>query len=164
MEKIRYSIFARIVYRYGNVIATLLLSVHLISSIIIMFHRWYFVFPALINLVVILWINKYFIKTYKMFPFEIEVDNEKIICRDFLIGKKEIMIKYEDIDELRGGIFSGYMTRPIYIHDARQNITIGFYSHVGNFQKLLTKILQNIPQKLYTEVTEKISSFRKVKK
>ena len=50
-----------------------------------MFHKWYFVFPALINLVVILWINKYFIKTYKMFPFEIEVDNEKIICRDFLI-------------------------------------------------------------------------------
>ena len=161
MENFRYSFFARLFYRYGNIIATLLLSVHLISSIVYMFEKWYFVIPALINAGIIYILNKYFIKTYKQFPFNVQANNEIIICKDFFFSKKSFEIKYEDIDRITGGIFSGYPTRPIYFHDGRQNITLGYYSHVGNFQKLTTKLLQNIPQYLYNDLTDRIRNIKK---
>jgi len=152
MEKYRYSFFARIIYRYGNIIASALLSIQMIASFIGMFVKWYFVFPALINLILILLLNKFFIKTYRLFPFTIEANNEKLICYDFFFSKKKIQINHKDITAIRGGIFSNYPTRPIYITDGKQNIEIGFYSHVGNFQKLLTKILQNIPEPVYNDL------------
>ncbi len=161
MEIYKYSFFAKVIYRFGNIIATILLSIHFFFSLIVMFKVWYYVFPALINFLVIYVINRYYLKTYKTFPFIIEADNEKIICKDFFPDNKEVVIKYDDISELRGGLFSGYPTRPIYIHDGKQNITIGFYSHVGNFQKFLTKILQNIPQSKYNETMENLKNGRK---
>ena len=153
----------RIIYRYGNIIATLLLSVHFIFSIIVMFHIWYYVFPALINGGIIYVINRYFFKTYRQFPFTVQADNEKIICTDYFFSKKEIVIRMENIDSVKGGLFSGYPTRPVYIHDSENDITIGIYSHVGKFQKLLTKILQNIPQYVYNDLMDKMRSLQKRK-
>ena len=161
MEKFRYSFFMKILYRYGNIVATLLLSIHLITSIIVMFAKWYFIFPALINACIIFIINKYYIKTYKLFPFNMQANNEVIICKDFFFSKRELIIKYEDIDQVSGGLFSGYPTRPIYVHDGENNITIGFYSHVGNFQKLLTRILQNVPQHIYNGLMDKLTEMKK---
>ncbi len=156
MEKYTYSFFARIVYRYGNIIATSLLSIQMVASFLGMFIKWYFVFPALINLILILLLNKYFIKTYKLFPFKVEADNEKLICYDFFLSKKKVEIHHKDIIGIRGGIFSNFPTRPIYITDGKQNIEIGFYSHVGKFQKLLTKILQNVPDQIYNDLMNSV--------
>lgn len=160
LEKYKYSFFAKLIYRYGNIIATLFLSVHFISSIMMMFEKWYFVFFALINGFIIFIVNRYFFKTYRLFPFTVEADNEKIVCRDFLFGRKEITIYHSDIENITGGIFSGYPTRPVYIKDGRQNITIGFYSHVGKFQKLITTILKNIPQPLYDKLLTGMKEMR----
>lgn len=160
MITFKYSFFAKLIYRYGNIIATLFLSVHFITSLIMMFEKWYFVFFAIINGFFIFLINKYFIKTYKLFPFRIDADNEKIICSNFLLSKKEITINHSDIENITGGIFSGYPTRPIYIFDGRQKLTIGFYSHVGKFQNLLTMILKNIPQPLYNRLLDSMKELR----
>lgn len=161
MENYTYSFFARVVYRYGNFIATFLLSIHLLSSIYLITEKWTFIIPAIINAGIIFYINKYYLKTYRLFPFDIQSDNEKLICKDFFLSKKKVEIKFKDIDYLKGGIFSGYPTRPIYIHDKEQDITIGFYSHVNNFQKLLTLILQNIPENIYNELMKKIIELKK---
>ncbi|MDH7604866.1 MAG: hypothetical protein QHH13_08210 [Melioribacter sp.] len=156
METFKYSFFAKIIYRYGNIIATLMLSVHLISSIYYISEKIFFIIPAIINSAIIFYLNKYFFKTYKLFPFEITISNNKLICKDFFLSKKKIEIDFRNIDKLSGGIFSGYPTRPIYIHDKSNGTVIGFYSHVGNFQKLLTRILQNIPEKLYNELMKNV--------
>lgn len=156
METFKYSFFAKIIYRYGNIIATLMLSVHLISSIYYIREKIFFIIPAIINSAIIFYLNKYFFKTYKLFPFEITVSNDKLICKDFFFSRKKIEIEFKNIDKLSGGIFSGYPTRPIYIHDKSNDAVIGFYSHVGNFQKLLTRILQNIPEKLYNELMKNV--------
>ena len=98
-----------------------------------------------------------------MFPFEITINNEKIICTNFLFNKRKLELRIEDIDKLAGGIFSGYPTRPVYIHDSRQNITIGFYANVGRFPDLLKIILQNIREDLYKDLLGKISVLRNKK-
>lgn len=156
METYKYSFFAKLIYRFGNFIATFLLLIHLASSIYFISEKFLFIIPAVINALLIFYLNRFFIMTYKLFPFEITVEDNKLICKDFFLSKKKIEIEFDNIDEIKGSIFSGYPTRPIYIHDKSKNITIGFYSHVGNFQKLLTVILQKIPENLYNSLLKSL--------
>lgn len=156
MKTYRYSFLSKLLYRYGNIPLTFLLLIYLATSAIGFFSHWYFIFFFFVNLTIIVWLNKYYIKTYQHFPFTISADNEKMICSSFFFSKRSVEIKFSDIDEIRGGIFSGFQTRPIYIHDSRQNITVGFYSQVGDFKQLLTTILKNIPQELYDKLLQEM--------
>lgn len=76
------------------------------------------------------------------------------------MSSRVVEIKMRDIDKISGGIFSGYPTRPTYIHDSVQNITIGFYANAGNFNELLMTIIKNIDEKLYQQLIEKIKKLR----
>lgn len=163
MKTYKYSFFSKLIYRYGNIPVTILLLIYLAVSITGLFSYWYYIFFTLINLLLLFSLNKYYIKTYKLFPFEISADNEKIICTNFLFGNKKIELRIEDIDRLTGGIFSGYPTRPIYIYDSKQNITIGLYANVGKFPELLKIILQNVKEDLYKDLAGKINELRKKK-
>ncbi|MCX6175389.1 MAG: hypothetical protein NTZ27_11610 [Ignavibacteriales bacterium] len=163
MKTYKYSFFSKLIYRYGNIPVTILLLIYLAISIIGLFSYWYYIFFTLINLSLLFLLNKYYTKTYRQFPFEISADNEKIICTNFLFSKRKIELRIEDIDKLTGGIFSGYPTRPVYIHDSRQNITIGLYANVGKFPELLKIILQNVKEDLYKDLVGKINELRKKK-
>lgn len=161
MKTYTYPFFSKLFYRYGNIPVTLLLIVYLAASVVGIFEHWYFIFFVLINLLLIVSLNKYYIKTYILFPFKITANNEKIICTEYFLSKKTIEIKLQDIDKITGGIFSGFPTRPIYLHDSNQNVTVGFYSHAGKFNELLKTILQNINDTLYSELIEKIKNSKK---
>lgn len=152
----KYSFFSKFLYRYGNIPLTLLFLIYFGMSVIGLLTQWYFIFFVIINLAIIIWLNRYYFKTYKSFPFIISADNEKLVCSDFLFTKKIVEIKLISIDKITGGIFSGYTTRPTYIHDAEQNITIGFYSSAGKFNELLMTIIKNVDEKLYQQLIDKI--------
>jgi len=156
----KYSFFAKLLYRYGNIPLTLFLLLYLSMSVIGFLSHWYYIFFVAINLAIIVWLNRYYIKTYKQFPYTISADNEKLICSDFLLAQKVIEIQLINIDKITGGIFSGYPTRPTYIHDAEHNITIGFYSNAGKFNELLVTIVKNVDEKLYQQLIDKIRKLR----
>ena len=163
MKVYKYSFFSKLIYRYGNIPITILLLIYLAVSIIGLFTYWYYIFFTLINVILLFSLNKYYIKTYKLFPFQISADNEKIICTNFLFSNRMIKLRVKDIDKLTGGIFSGYPTRPIYIHDSKQNIIIGLYANVGKFSELLKIILQNVNEDLYKDLVGKINELRNKK-
>ncbi|MFA5804575.1 MAG: hypothetical protein WC879_08015 [Melioribacteraceae bacterium] len=163
MKTYKYSFFSKLIYRYGNIPITILLLIYFAISIIGLFSHWYYIFFTLINLSLLFSLNNYYIKTYKLFPFEISTDNKKIICTNFLFSNRKIELRIEDIDKLTGGIFSGYPTRPTYIHDSKQNITIGLYANVGKFPELLKIILQNVKEDLYKDLVGKINELRNKK-
>lgn len=156
----KYSFFAKLMYRYGNIPLSILLLIYLGASIIGMLTHWYFVFFAVINIAIIVWLNRYYIKTYKLFPFTISADNERLVCSDFFFTSKTVEIKFENIDKITGGIFNGYPTRPVYIHNSIQNITIGFYSSAGKFNELLLTIVKNINEGLYQQLIDKMKELR----
>ncbi|MCK9280199.1 MAG: hypothetical protein M0P71_06235 [Melioribacteraceae bacterium] len=156
----KYTFFQIFLYRYGNIIATLFLVFHFFTSAIMMFQKWYFGVLFILNMFLIFILNKHFLKTYKYFPFLIKADDTKLICSNFFLSTKMIEIRYDEILELKGGIFSGHITKPIYVV-AKGNKEIGFYSHAGNFNKLLTQILQYIPQDLYNNSLNKIEEMKK---
>lgn len=158
MHTFTYPFIQKLIYRYGNIPVSLLMLFHLVASFYFLLHEWYFPLYAVFNLAILFAVNKYFFKTYKLFPFKIMADNEKIVCTNFFLSKKKVEILHENISQVSGGIFSGHLTRPMYITDSSQNIKIGFYPHAGDFNKLLTIILQNIPHELYEELLEKIKT------
>jgi hypothetical protein len=160
MKIFKYSIPAKLLYRYGNIPITILLTLYIFIASVDAVSHWYFIVFILINIYIIIAVNKYFFKTYKSFPFLVEADNEKIICSNFFFSTKQVQIKHINIDKISGGIFSGYPTRPVYIHDAMQDITIGFYTNSKELQSLLKIILQNITEDLYRELLGKLRNAR----
>ena len=160
MQTFKYSLQAKFFYRYGNIPLTILLLIYLGASIFGFLTHWYFIFFIAINSAIILWLNKYYVKTYKQFPFSITADNERMLCSDFLFTPKTLEINLADIDNITGGVFNGYPTRPTYIHDGRQNLTIGFYSSSGKLNELLLIIIKNINEDLYQQLIDKMKKLR----
>jgi hypothetical protein len=160
MTTYKYSFFSKLLYSYGNIPLTILLLIYLGTSIIGILLHWYYIFFASINIAIIIWLNRHYLKTYKQFPFTLSADNEKLICSDFFLTSKIVEIKFENIDKITGGIFSGYPTRPVYIHDNVQNITIGFYPSAGKFNELLLTIMKNINEDLYQQLIDKMKGLR----
>ncbi len=126
------------------------------------FQKWYYFFVALLNLIIIYLVNKFYLNSYKSFPFRIKSDEAGISCENFFLSKKSVRINFDDIDGISGGIFSGWNTRPVYIHDSRQNISIGFFAQ-GEFKDLLKVILKNINEELYRELLGKMKQMSGLK-
>ncbi len=161
MKTFKYSFIAKIIYRYGNFIISIILLLYLILSAFGMFKDWRFVFPLLINFILLYIVNKYYLKIYKLFPFKIEADNKELHCSDFMIKDRIEKIKIIDIDKIEGGIFSGRNYAPLYIEwDGKK---IGLSPHMKDFNKLLTIILTNIKKELYEELLESIKKYVKIK-
>lgn len=156
MKTFKYSLFSRLIYRYANIPVSLFLLIHVWVSIAGIYQNWIFAFPLLLNIIALVWINKFYIRSYNSFPFHIEIDNEKMICTDFFDRRKKVVLKHSDITEIKGGIFSGNKARPIYIYDEKHNIKLGFHHHLKGFNSVLTTILSNINQDLYSSLLDQV--------
>jgi hypothetical protein len=164
MKIFTYSAFAKIFYRYANIPITLLLLLSLLTALAGIYTNWIYIFPALFDITVIYVINRYYIKSYKRFPYKIEANNEKMICADYLFSDKLIELDHTSITKITGGIFSGNLARPIYLHDENNNIVISFNNHLKNYDKLLTIVLSNITQELYNDLLTKAKDTRIIKR
>jgi len=154
MITFKYSLFTKLIFRYANIPITLLLGIQLIFSFIMIYKEWYFLFFFLFNFLIIFFLNRFYFRSYKLFPFKIEMNNEKMICSDFFDSSKNVEIHLQDIDNIKGGILTDSPGRPVYIHDGKNDITIGLHSHIRNYNKLLTIILSNVTKELYNQVLD----------
>jgi hypothetical protein len=160
MKIFTYSIFARVFYRYANIPITLLLLLSLITALGGLYTNWIYIVPVVVDVIIMYAVNRYFIRSYKRFPYRIEANNEKIICTDYITGGKKVELNHTSITKISGGIFSGNLARPIYLYDGNNDIEICFNSHLKDYDKLLTIILSNITQELYENLLNKAKDTR----
>jgi energy-coupling factor transporter transmembrane protein EcfT len=156
MQTFEYPWLAKIVYRYANFPVTLILLIYFLVSLGALSESWFWVISAIVHALLIFFVNRYYWRSYKGFPYKIEVDNEKMICSNFFMSKKKVEVKLIDIESLRGGIFSSSLTKPIFMKIKNHESEVGFHYHLKNYNKLLTIILSNINQKLYNSLLEKM--------
>jgi energy-coupling factor transporter transmembrane protein EcfT len=156
MQTFEYPLLAKIVYRYANIPVTIILIIYFIASIGAVSESWIWVLSVIAHALLIFFINRYYWRSYKSFPYKIEIDNEKMICSNFFMSQKKVEINLIDIETLRGGIFSNSLTKPIFMKIKNSDSEIGFHFHLKNYNKLLTTILSNINQGLYNSLLEKI--------
>ena len=154
MQTFEYPLLAKIVYRYANIPVTLILFIYFIVSLGAMGESWFWILSAIVHALLIFFVNRYYWRSYKGFPYKIEADNEKMICSNYFMSNKKVEVKLIDIEALRGGIFSNSLTKPIFIKVRNHESEIGFHYHLKNYNKLLTAILSNINQGLYNGLLE----------
>jgi len=162
MKTYSYSAFAKFWYRYINIAITLLLLFYTAASLMLAFQKWYYIFVALLNVGIIYLVNRFYLTSYKSFPFRIRSDETGITCENFFLSKKTLRIEFANIDGISGGMFSGWNTRPVYIHDSKQKINIGVFAQ-GEFKELLKVILKNINEELYKELLSKMKQMSGLK-
>jgi len=119
-----------------------------------------FLLPISIDAILIYIMNRYYFRIYKEFPFEISIDNEKMICTDYFLSNKKIELKLSDIDNMTGGMFGKNPTKPIYVYSSAQNIKLGIYHHAKDFNKLVTVILSNVNKELYDRLIDGVKELK----
>lgn len=153
-----YALLFRIIFRYGNIIITPLLLLYTIPLIVFLSEKIIIAFPLIVNLLLIYFLNRHYFNLYKVLPYRIEADDEKIICSEFFLSKKEIVIYYNDVESLSGGIFENKISGLMKICEGKNNVCIGFYQRLNNSSKLATILLSKVNRDIYDNVLEKIKS------
>lgn len=163
MQSFKYQPFFRFLYRYGNIPVTILLSVYAVSLAVNIDKGIVYIIPFVVTFLVIYFLNRHYLMLYKILPYKIEVDDEKMICSDFLFYKEPITILFKDISSLEGGIFQGRLNGVMRIKDGTNNRTIGFYDKMKDARKLETLILSKVNKKIYDEVVDRLGMKKKEK-
>lgn len=100
-----------------------------------------------------------------MMPYKIEINNDKVTCSDFFFSRKQIIIFYEDIISLSGGIFENKLSGIMKVCDGKNDACIGFNQRLSNSSKLATILLSKVNRPLYDKVLKRImDGKKKVKK
>jgi hypothetical protein len=109
-------------------------------------------------------VNRTYLTYYKIIPYKIEADDDKMICSHFLFSKNSITIYFKDIDMLQGGIFSGRSSGIMKLRDSKSKLQVGFSQKIKNSEKLIALILSKVPKELYNEVINNLTERRQRKK
>lgn len=159
MEIHTYSFITKVFYRFGNIFITTLMILNLFPLVANVDSNRILILPILITLLIIYFTNRFYFLIYKSFPFRIEADEEKIVCKDFMFRKKEVVIYYKNIKSISGGIFEGRLSGIMKVCDGEKNICITFSHRIKNSTKLIALILSKVDKKIYNE---KIESLQKI--
>ncbi|HKB86250.1 MAG TPA: hypothetical protein VKD08_08790 [Ignavibacteriaceae bacterium] len=156
MQQFTYPYFYKVLYRYGNIPVTVILSIYLVPSVVYLDKNLLYLIPVVLLLLMIYLLNKHYLNLYKIIPYKIEADDEKLICTDFLFSRKEFTIYFNDIESLTGGIFDGRFSGVMKVCDRKNQVCIGFFNRLRNADKLQTILLSKVPRKVYDDVVERV--------
>jgi len=160
MQTFTYSLVFKIIFRFGNIIATLLLIIYLIPVIYYIDQNTILFIPLIIGVIILYMVNRTYLTYYIILPYKIEADDEKMICSDFLLSEKVITIYFKDIEVLQGGVFSGRSSGIMKMHDTKSKLQVGFSQKMKNSEKLIALILSKVPKDLYNEVINNLTERR----
>jgi hypothetical protein len=139
-------------------VVTPLLLIYAFSLVTLIDKNLVIIIPLLLSLFIIYYLNKSYINFYKLVPYKIEIDDEKIICSNFLFRDKTVTILIKDIESISGGIFEGKYRGLMRVCDGKNKLCIGFFDRLKNSGKLVTLILSKVDKKIYDKTIEQIQS------
>jgi hypothetical protein len=156
-----YPVIFRLIFRYGNIIVTPVLLLYSVPLITLLNEKIILAFPLLVNLFLIYFLNRHYFKLYRILPYKIEVDDDKVSCTDFFLSKKEMVFHYEDIILLSGGIFENKLSGIMKVCNGKNDLCFGFYQRLNNSSKLATILLSKVNRPLYDQVLQRIVEGKK---
>jgi hypothetical protein len=156
MQTFTYPAHYKLLYRYGNIPVTIILSIYLVPSVVYIDKNLIYFIPVILLLLMIYLLNRHYLNLYKIIPYKIEADEEKMVCTDFLFSRKEFTIYYRDIESLTGGIFDGRFSGVMKVCDRNNQVCIGFFNRLKHADKLQTILLSKVPRKVYDDVVERV--------
>ncbi len=158
-QTFKYSLGYKMIFRYGNIPISFVFVLYLLPVITSFNYQWTQSVYLLVFVALIIVLNRHYIKLYKLMPYKIEMDDEKLFFTDFTINDRTVTMKFEDIVSLKGGIFDGKISGLMKITDTSGN-EIGFFHKLTNAKQLETMILSKVKKEIYDAVIEKLSARR----
>jgi hypothetical protein len=158
-----YPLFFKLLFRFGNIFVTIILSAYLVPIIIRLDKDLANIVPLLIILALIYIFNRHYLMLYHILPYKIIADEEKIVCERFFLSKREVEFFYKDIATLTGGVFQGKVRGLMKVYDGKSKITIGFYDSIKDVRTLQTILLSRVNEDIYNSVIEKLGLKKKNK-
>ena len=116
----------------------------------------FYLIPLIISSLLIFFINKLYLTLYKIIPYKIVADEYKLICSEFLFSNKEVIIDFNNIDKLKGGIFEGKLQGLLRVYDGKNNVHIGYFNKIKNSKILGTILLSKVNKSVYEDVIRNI--------
>ena len=159
-----YPLLFGLLYKYGNIVVTFLLVFYTAPILLYVDQNYILLIPLIISLLLIYFVNRQYFTLYKIIPYKIEADDEKLLCSDFIYSNKVVTIYYEDIVKLKGGMFENKMSGVMKVYDEKKSVTLGFYTKLNNSSRLVTIILSKVKRELYDEVLDRLTEKKKKKK
>jgi len=160
MQVFTYPTFWKFIYRYLNLVLTPLLILYILPIGLRADKDLILLIPFTISIFILYYLNKTYFIFYKIVPFKIEADDEKIMCSQFIFKQKDITILMKDIYSLSGGIFDGRYRGLMIVSDGKNKVAIGFFDRMIGSQKLVTLLLSKVDMKIYNEVIAKIKELK----
>lgn len=160
MQVFTYSAFWKFVYRYLNLVLTPVMLLYILPIALNLDNKLILLIPFFISVYLLYYINKSYFIFYKLVPYKIEADDEKIICSQFIFRQKKITILMKNIESLSGGIFDGRYRGLMKVSDGKNKISIGFFDRMTNSQKLVTLLLSKVDINIYNDVLPKIEELK----
>lgn len=156
MKVYTYSLFYRLLYKFGNIPLSFFLILFLAPIIVELNKKPILLLPVIITLLMIYLLNKNYLEFYKILSYKIEVDGDRIICSDFLLSKKRIEFRFLEITALEGGIFNGRLYGVMKIK-TENNFTVGFFNSIKGAKELETIILSKVKRPIYDDIVSKLN-------
>ena len=159
-----YPFLFGLLYKYGNIAVTLLLVFYTAPIVFYVDQNYILLIPIVISLLLIYFVNRQYFALYKILPYKIKADDEKLVCSSYFLSKGDVTIYYEDIESLKGGMFENKMSGIMKVHDGKNSVTLGFYTKLNNSSRLVTIILSKVKKELYDEVLDRLTEKKNKKK
>ena len=156
MKTYKYALLPKLMYRYATVPISLILLSYFFISISQITSDWYYIIVAIVNVVILFYINKFYLNVYKLLPFVVTLDKEGITASNFMFGKNVIVLKYEDIDRITGGVFGYNPKGLIYIHESKNGNMISIHPAMEDANNFFKFVLDNIHSGLRDELVAKL--------
>ena len=138
-----YSLGYKLIFRYGNIPISFVFVMYLLPVITNFTYEWSKIAYLFVFILLIIVLNRHYLKLYKLMPYKIEMDDEKLVFTDFTINDRTVTMKFEDIVSLKGGIFDGKISGLMKITDTNGN-EVGFFHKLTNAKQLETIILSKV--------------------
>jgi len=156
MINFTYKPFYRFVYRFGNLLVTPILLLYMLPAILTFSYGIGEIVYLFSLSVIAVYVNKLYLRLYKILPFFIALEGDKLVCSQYFSKNKIVVINLSEIQKLSGGIFEGKSKGLMKIEG--KNVVIGFFHQLIDANIFITTILQRVPEDVYHQVEPKIKS------
>jgi hypothetical protein len=163
MKEYTYPWFNKMLYRYGNIPLTILLLLFLTQALVNLDSKLINIIPVVITSFILYYLNKQYLYLYKIIPYRIVAQEDKLVCDHFIFSTKSFDLHFKDVISISGGFIEGKRNSIIKI-DSRSNFTIGFYHTINNARELETLLLSKVDQPVYEQVAKKMGWDKKEQK
>lgn len=148
-----YNPMLKAVYRFGNIPVSMILALYIIPFLVNPSSRTVDILFFSAVVIILLILNSFFYKIWKIVPFTIHALDDRLVCSDFFLSSRKVELLYSDIENLKGGTFSGKFNGIMIAESVEKDIQIGFFARIDNARLLEAILINRSPQPVYEKVT-----------